>query len=116
MNWKIVLLALFPFFSLSNAGGLNFYISQQESYRVLGNCYFYTPSYFLYVLIFKIAFRFLGLTAELAYVRDGSINDVAQHFVIPVPQHIQELCFVWENADLKVVKDFKQLILLNTFM
>lgn len=41
--------------------------------------------------------------AELAYVRDGSINDVAQHFVVPVPSHIQELCFVWVNADSKAV-------------
>ncbi len=44
-----------------------------------------------------------GLVAELAYVRDGSLNDVAQHFVVPVPSHIQELCFVWENADSRVV-------------
>lgn len=48
-------------------------------------------------------FRFLGLVAELAYVRDGNMNDVAQHFVVPVPSHIQELCFVWENADSRVV-------------
>ena len=45
----------------------------------------------------------LGLIAELAYVRDGNINDVAQHFVVPVPPHIKELCFVWENLDQKVV-------------
>ncbi len=44
-----------------------------------------------------------GLVAELAYVRDGSINDVAQHFVVPVPAHIHELCFVWVNADPKSV-------------
>ena len=33
-----ILLVLFPICSLCDAGGLNFYISQQESYRVLGMC------------------------------------------------------------------------------
>ena len=49
--------------------------------------------------------------AELAYVRDGSINDVAQHFVVPVPSHIQELCFVWVNADSKAVCYFSSITL-----
>ncbi|XP_046452287.1 tyrosine-protein kinase RYK-like isoform X2 [Daphnia pulex] len=79
MGYNLIVFFFLLFFSLANAG-LNFYISQQESFRVL------------------------GLVAELAYVRDGSINDVAQHFVVPVPSHIQELCFVWVNADSKAVK------------
>ncbi|EFX86645.1 hypothetical protein DAPPUDRAFT_307904 [Daphnia pulex] len=79
MGYNSIVFFFLLFLSLANAG-LNFYISQQESFRVL------------------------GLVAELAYVRDGSINDVAQHFVVPVPSHIQELCFVWVNADSKAVK------------
>jgi len=61
-------------------GGLNFYISQQESLRVL------------------------GLDAEFAYVRDGIVSDVVQQFRVPVPSHIQHLCFVWENLDTNLVK------------
>ncbi|KAI9554138.1 hypothetical protein GHT06_019410 [Daphnia sinensis] len=79
MGEKFFLFSFLLCLPLAKAG-LNFFISQQESFRVL------------------------GLVAELAYVRDGSINDVAQHFVVPVPSHIQELCFVWVNADSKAVK------------
>jgi len=47
------------------------------------------------------------LEAEFAYIRDGSINDVAQQFRVPVPSHIHQLCFVWENIDPNLVsQDF----------
>ena len=38
-------------------------------------------------------------------MRDGQVSDVAQHFTVPVPPNIQELCFVWENVDAKNVRD-----------
>lgn len=60
--------------------GFNFYISLQEATRVL------------------------GLEAELAYVRDGRVSDVAQHFTVPVPATINELCFVWVNHEPKTVR------------
>ena len=48
-------------------------------------------------------FLFAGLEAELAYVRDGRVSDVAQHFTVPVPATINELCFVWVNHEPKTV-------------
>jgi len=79
MKWQLIAILCLCFTSWSYAG-LNFYISQQESLRVL------------------------GLEAEFAYVRDGNINDVAQQFQVPVPSHIDQLCFVWENVDQNLVK------------
>jgi hypothetical protein len=99
MGYNLIVFFFLLFFSLANAG-LNFYISQQESFRVLGKMKLHpTNTNFLLIYFNTLA----GLVAELAYVRDGSINDVAQHFVVPVPSHIQELCFVWVNADSKAV-------------
>ena len=50
-----------------------------------------------------IACYHLGLDAEFAYVRDGIVSDVVQQFRVPVPSHIQHLCFVWENLDTNLV-------------
>lgn len=98
MGYNLIVFFFLLFLSLANAG-LNFYISQQESFRVLGKMLHQMNTNFLFINFNTLA----GLVAELAYVRDGSINDVAQHFVVPVPSHIQELCFVWVNADSKAV-------------
>ena len=61
-------------------------------------------TFFWWCLLIIVFLLFLqGLIGELAYIRDGSVNDVAQRSVIPVPSHIQELCFVWENSGQKSV-------------
>lgn len=41
--------------------------------------------------------RLLGLTAELHYVRDGTVNDYALGFVVMVPDYISELHFTWQS-------------------
>jgi len=83
---------------------VNFYISHHEASRVLGNKHFYHWKEEPYYLS-----KFnLGLQAELAYVRDGHVSDVAQHFTVPVPPNIQELCFVWENSDTKNVRSWQK--------
>ncbi|KAI4477161.1 hypothetical protein M0804_012982, partial [Polistes exclamans] len=40
---------------------------------------------------------FLGLQAELFYVREGVINDYAIKFVVPVPAQVHKLHFTWQN-------------------
>lgn len=110
MDLRLTILSLFLFSSLTHAG-LNFYISQQESFRVLGK----NPLSLNSINTQLYALQISGLVAELAYVRDGSINDVAQHFVVPVPSHIHELCFVWVNADSKAVSFYMTCSFFNIF-
>ncbi|KYM97289.1 Tyrosine-protein kinase Dnt [Cyphomyrmex costatus] len=38
-----------------------------------------------------------GLDGELFYVREGTVNEYAMKFVVPVPAIIQKLHFTWEN-------------------
>lgn len=40
---------------------------------------------------------FIGLNAELYYLREGKVNDYALQFVVPVPPHISELHFTWQS-------------------
>lgn len=40
---------------------------------------------------------FAGLQAQLFYVTDGQINEYAMKFVVPVPAHVPELHFTWQN-------------------
>lgn len=46
---------------------------------------------------------FLGLEAELYYVRDGVINNYALAFVVAVPSNIDSLHFTWEGLPSKPV-------------
>jgi hypothetical protein len=48
---------------------------------------------------------FVGLDAELYYVREGVINNYALNFVVPVPSKLDSLQFTWKSvADRPVSK------------
>ena len=42
-------------------------------------------------------FLFLGLSAELYYVRDGQVNEYALHFTVPVPANVKDISFTWQS-------------------
>ena len=46
---------------------------------------------------------YVGLSAELYYIREGVINEYALNFVVPVPAHIQDLFFTWQAIGEKPV-------------
>jgi RYK receptor-like tyrosine kinase len=43
------------------------------------------------------SFCIAGLEAELFYVREGTINNYAMQFVVPVPQTVEDLKFTWQS-------------------
>ncbi|KAL3290181.1 hypothetical protein HHI36_023541 [Cryptolaemus montrouzieri] len=57
----------------------------------------YSHGYLNLYLNLREVQRLLGLEAELYYVRDGSVNQYALNFVVPVPSKIDSLQFTWEN-------------------
>ncbi|KYN50669.1 Tyrosine-protein kinase Dnt, partial [Trachymyrmex septentrionalis] len=54
-----------------------------------------------------------GLDGELFYVREGTVNEYAMKFVVPVPALIQKLHFTWENLAGRPVKGSKYFIFLS---
>lgn len=40
---------------------------------------------------------FLGLVAELYFVRDGVKNEYALNYVVPIPSKIDDLYFTWQS-------------------
>ena len=44
-----------------------------------------------------VALYFLGLGAELYYVREGTINTYAMNFVVPIAYNIDDIEFTWQS-------------------
>lgn len=44
--------------------------------------------------------RLMGLQGALVYVRDGSVNQEALRFIVPVPSNINRLYLTWSTEDL----------------
>jgi len=51
-----------------------------------------------------------GLDGELFYVREGTVNEYAMKFVVPVPALIQKLHFTWENLAGRPVSSYNEII------
>ncbi|KAJ8984292.1 hypothetical protein NQ317_009776 [Molorchus minor] len=97
---NVITLLILSYFGYINAY-LNLYLSLSEVQRLLAphpptHPLAKSPVRIINVSTYLFVF-FLGLPAELYYIRNGNINTYALNFVVPIPPKIDSLHFTWES-------------------